>query len=413
MPPFGNPEHCWNVPRIAARHRLTEAAFLLMTEVGAHGVTSRAVGDLSGLKASGVNYHFGGSEGLLTATFRLAHERASAWRDRWMPDPAADLPGQAFPGWLALALDDYAFSEAAVRAVLRELGLDVARSSLRQALALAESEAAETFWARVLMAFGLPQDCGGLLADFADGLSALHDHRPKLTEHRAWFSETCSRFSSRITGSPVLAGWDGWRQGIRSRMKAAPNHLQADGLASGAIAILGRHGLGGLTHRAVAMEAGVSLAAVTGAFPTRAALVRGAFDALLAELLGQVPLESLSEGPVSEEAISSGLAASAFTPEGAPSLTMLAIVEFLGAAGRDEQLQEGLLAARTARGETSNRLLSALPSRQPLDSLDAHIFSVMNFGSIRAAFARERSARRAWLEERISYQCRWLTGSGG
>lgn len=395
---------------ISAHDRLTEAAFLLMAKAGAHGVTSRAVADLSGLKASSVNYHFGGSEGLLSATFALAHARAGVWRDSWSLNPGSDLPGPAFQGWFALAMDDYAFGQAAVRSVLRELGLDAARSPLRRALALAESQALEAFWAGALKAFGLPADQTGLLADFAEGMSTLHAQRPSLMEQRAWFSETCSRFSSRIVGSPVISGWDGWRQGIRSRISALPVTLHAPSLASGAVTILGRQGLLGLTHRAVAMEAGVSLAAVLGAFPTRAALVRGAFDALLSELLQETSLDSLMQGSLSIEGLSSGMASTTFTSDGAPSSTMLAIVEFLGAADKDEQLQEGLLAARAERGETSNKLISALPSTRPLDSLDAHIFSIMNFGSIRAAFARDQSERRPWLEARIQNQCRWLAG---
>jgi DNA-binding transcriptional regulator YbjK len=402
------------LPRDAAQIRLTEAAFVLMTKTGTHGVTSRAVGALSGVKASGVNYYFGGREGLLTSTFELTRVRAGQWRERWLSSLTDGPPIGAFQGWFAMALQDHAFGQAPIRSVLRELSLDAARSPLRQSLALAESEAADGFWAEVLKAFSLDATRAGLVADFASGMATLHTHRPGSPLQLAWFAETCARFSARIVDPSATAGWDGWRLALLERPSHQPDGDRGAALLPGAVAVVGRHGLGGLTHRAVAREAGVSLAAVTGRFPTRAALVQGVFEALQADLLREPPLESLRGGPMNTGTLALGIAGSAISPDGAPTTTMLAIIELLGAAGRDPQLLEGLLVVRAGRGETTLRLGSAmLAERQgarQIDSLDAHTLSTLSFGAIPGAFARDPAARQDWLIRRIHSHYDWLTG---
>jgi len=396
-----------------AADRLTEAAFILLAQTGAQGVTSRAVGDLSGAAASAVNYHFGGREGLLSSAFSVAHARAAEWRSRWLSSLACNPPVEAFPGWFAVAIEDYAYRQAAVSAVLRELSLDAARAPVPPALAIVECDSAEAFWTSVLGAFGLSMDDATHAADFASGMAILHNHHPTRPEQLAWFNETCARFSGRIAGQSVKAGWDGWRQSIRHQASLRNKSLCAPEVARVAIDILGRDGLGGLTHRAVAAEAGVSLAAVTGTFPTREALVRGVFDALHGSLLERRAEDGATRGPVNVREVSESVAASTFAPDGVPSPTILAIEEMLGASGRDSQLQEGLVALRAARGQTFWDYLSALPGGQVLDELDAHIHSTMILGAMRSAFARERSTRRTWLAGRVLEQCLWLTRSDG
>jgi len=396
------------MPQSTAADRLTEAAFILLAQTGSQGVTSRAVGDLSGVAASAVNYHFGGREGLLSSAFALAHSRATKWRSYWLSSLACSPPVEAFPGWLAVTMEDYAYGQSAVSAVLRELGLDAARAPAPPALAIVECDSAQTFWASVLGAFGLSIDDAALAADFAGGMAILHNQRPTRPEQLAWFNETCARFARRIAGRPEKAGWDGWRQSLRHQASLPDKSHCAPEVVRVAIDILGRDGLGGLTHRAVAAEAGVSLAAVTGTFPTRAALVRGVFDELHGSLLERPAEDRAVKHPVNAREIAEGVAASTFATDGAPSPTILAIEELLAASGRDHQLREGIVALRAARGQTLRDYLFALPGGQLLDELDAHIHSTMVLGAMRSAFAREPSTRRMWLAGRVLGQCLWL-----
>ena len=396
------------MPRDAAQTRLTEAAFVLMTETGCHGVTSRAVGERSGIKASGVNYYFGGRDGLLTAVFELAHMRATQWRDRWLPRLLDPMPAHAFPAWYAMALQDYAFEQSPVRSVLRELGLDAARSPLRQSLARTESEASTAFWTNILLAFGLEASHAGLVTDFSDGMATVHNHRPTAPEQLAWFAETCSHFTRRLIDPAMAAGWDGWRQDLR---KVASFHLDSDrgtSILPAAVDVVGRCGLEGLTHRAVAKEAEVSLAAVTGPFPTRAALVRGVFTFLLTDQLRVPSAEDLIPGSLDAETVARGIVAFTISPEGEPATKILAAIELLGAAGRDSHLLKGLLAARATRGDTMFRFVSAIPTRREIQRLDAHILSIMGFGAILAGFAQDRASRQTWLVKRMRRQLDWL-----
>jgi len=359
--------------------------------------------------ASAVNYHFGGREGLVTSAFSLASRRAASWRRRWSLEPSLALPAEAFAGWFVAAMEDYAFTEAPVRAVLRELYLDAGRSTLRLELARAEHEAADVFWTAILDVFGLPNARAGLVADFADGMAILHNHRPTMPEHLGWFGETCSRFSARILGQSERAGWDGWRQRLRSQTVLSVDHDVASSLLVNAADIVGRQGLGSLTHRAVAAQSDVTLAAVMRHFPTRAALVKAVFEAIIASLLTQPSPDRPRVGQVDADILALGVAATTFTPEGTPMSAIMVIEELLGAAGREAWLRDDVLPLRAARGETSWIFLASLPGGSALDELDAHIFSTMTFGAIRAGFTRERPDRRNWLAGRIRTQCDWLT----
>lgn len=65
-------------------------------------------------------------------------------------------------------------------------------------------------------------------------------------------------------------------------------------LMQATLRIIGRHGLDGVTHRAVAAEARVSLGAVTHHFGTRDALIEAALQFALAREIGRLRALALS-----------------------------------------------------------------------------------------------------------------------
>ena len=395
---------------IMARERLIAAAAELIATRGVRSVTARTLADITGQSASAVNYHFEGREGLLAATFDAAAAEASAWRGGWVTTLAADLPREAFPGWF-LALTMERVSSRTAFLVLRELRHQAARSPVHRAWARREAEAADHFWATALARFDLPVAAAGACADYTEAVLGIHGGPPDHPDQTAWLVETTQRFCARLGGERGQAsGWDGWRQFARARggpaippsLAAAP--ASALRIAASAADVLGREGMEGLTHRAVAADVGLSLAAVSGHFPSRASLVRAAFDHLIASIQvvrsGVTP-DLADRRPL--DFVAAEAAEALFDEDGAASPGLLALDELLTAAIREPDLRREAEDLRASRGENSARLLQGIEhATTQADGLDAHILSIATTGAMRSAYAQEPAARRAWLAARLT-----------
>lgn len=394
----------------SARERLVAAAADLIATGGVRSVTARTLAEATGQSPSAVNYHFDGREGLLAATFEEAAGDISAWRSGWLATLAADPPSDAFAGWfLALTLERVGSRTAFL--VLRELRHQSARSPAHRPLARQEAEAADRFWAAALAQFGLPAEAAGACADYTEAILGIHGGPPDHPDHTAWLVETTRRFCARLSGDRGQApGWDGWRQFARARgaPEASPGLATAPAsavrIAGAAAAVLGRDGMEGLTHRAVAAEIGLSLAAVSGHFPSRVSLVRAAFDHLIASIQlvrGGVAPDPAVRRPLIE--VAAETAEALFDEDGAASPGLLALDELLTAAIREPDLRRDAEDLRASRGENSAKLLHGINhAAYPVDGLDAHILSIATTGAMRSAYAQEPAVRRPWLAARLT-----------
>ena len=392
------------------RERMIAAAADLIATRGVRSVTARTLAEATGQSASAVNYHFAGREGLLSATFNAAADEISAWRAGWIATLAADPPPEAFPGWfLALTLERV--SSRTPFLVLRELRHQAARSPVHRVWARREAEAADRFWVTALARFDLPAEAAGACADYTEAILGIHGGPPDHPDQTAWLAETTQRFCARLAGERGRApGWDGWRQFARARvapggppsLAAAP--ASAVRIAAAAADVLGREGMEALTHRAVAAEVGLSLAAVSGHFPSRASLVRAAFDHLIASI--QVVRGGVTPDlPVCRPlaVVAAEAAEALFDEDGAASPGLLALDELLTAAIREPDLRRDAEDLRASRGENSARLLQGIEhATDPVDGLDAHILSIATTGAMRSAYAQEPAARRPWLAARLT-----------
>jgi len=403
---------------ILARERLIAAAADLIATRGVRSVTARTLADATGQSASAVNYHFEGREGLLSATFDGAAAEASEWRAGWIATLAAGPPREAFPGWfLALTLERASSRTAFL--VLRELRHQAARSPVHRDRARREAEAADRFWATALARFDRPAGAAGACADYTEAILGIQGGPPDHPDQTAWLVETTQRFCARLAGARGAApGWDGWRQFARARggPVAPPSLATAPAtalrIAGAAADVLGREGMEGLTHRAVAAEVGLSLAAVSGHFPSRASLVRAAFDHLIASIQlvrsGATP-ELPDRRPLAY--VAAEAAESLFDENGAASSGLLALDELLTAAIREPDLRRDAEDLRASRGENSAKLLEGIEhATAPVDGLDAHILSIATTGAMRSAYAQEPAARRAWLAARLTASIGTLFG---
>lgn len=403
---------------LSARERLVAAAADLIAKGGVRSVTARTLADATGQSPSAVNYHFDGREGLLAATFEEAAGDISAWRSGWLATLSAAPPSGAFAGWfLALTLERIGSRTAFL--VLRELRHQSARSPVYRPLARQEAEAADRFWSTALAHFGLPAGAAGACADYTEAILGIHGGPPDHPDQTAWLVETTQRFCARIAGERGQApGWDGWRQFARARgapeaasgLATAP--ASAVRIAGAAAAVLGRDGMEGLTHRAVAAEIGLSLAAVSGHFPSRASLVRAAFDHLIASIQlvrGGVAPEPARRRPLID--VAAETAEALFDEDGAASAGLLALDELLTAAIREPDLRREAEDLRASRGENSAKLLHGIDhAADPVDGLDAHILSIATTGAMRSAYAQDPAARRPWLAARLTASVSALFG---
>lgn len=394
---------------LSARERLISTAAELLATGGLRSVTARALADLTGQSASAVNYHFAGREGLLAATFEAAAEQAARSRATWAASLHAGPPPEAFAGWFA-AFNLERVAAAPPFLVLREMRHDAARSPAHRRLARRELEASDAFWRQVTAAFQLPPGAAEACADFTEAILGIHGGAPDHPDQTAWLIETVHRYAARVRGARGPAeGWDGWRQLARARTGQAerddaPLAGGAGRIAAGAAEVLGRDGMSGLTHRAVAAEIGLSLAAVSGRFPSRASLVRAAFDHLIASIQtvrGGVVPDLAARRPIAE--VASEMAEALFDEDGAASPGLLALDELLTAAIREPDLRRDAEDLRASRGENSATLLQRIDHAvDPVDGLDAHILSIVTTGAMRSAYAQAPAARRSWLAARLT-----------
>jgi DNA-binding transcriptional regulator YbjK len=104
--------------------------------------------------------------------------------------------------------------------------------------------------------------------------------------------------------------------------------------------LIDRRGADAVTHRAVAAEAGVPLAATTYHFSSKAALVREAFELVIAHSTELVERSTQVDGPLTDEQLADRLAAFAEAQRRDQRAPLAAQVELMLEAGRRPELQE-------------------------------------------------------------------------
>lgn len=400
--------------------RLIEAVLDILAAQGAWGVSARALAERAGASASAVNYHFGGREGLLAQAFERAAAEAAAWRAAALQAAPAEIPTEALAGWLAALLQDLCRTRGPLLAV-REFRQLAARSPALRGAAARDQADADAFWREACARAGLPAACGATVSDFALGATLVHGPKADWPQDLPWLTQTCERLAARLRGQRTgLPGWDGWRAQAEARAAAAvgawtpPPSEAALRMLDAAIGIVGRHGVEGLTHRAVAQAAGASLANATHHFPTRASLVHATFR----RLHGLTTQEGASNRQPSPAGLSPARLADSFAdfllkPGGELHPAPTALEELILFAGREPGLAGVARQLRASRGEGSMQLLGDMATTgDPPDRLDAHLTSTLLMGSIRGVYGLEPAERDAWLRPRARANLERLFGPG-
>jgi AcrR family transcriptional regulator len=236
------------------------------------------------------------------------------------------------------------------------------------------------FWRQFASTFGHTEAEGRLLHDFFESEALYHLSTWSPALEQAALRELCETFGDVWLGAGrreplgALATAEALA-GARPAWALSPMEGK---IAEAAAAVVEKHGLGALTHRAVAAQAGVTTGAVTHYFRTVEALVTGA-------IRGQVLAISADRNPLAlvdgVDTIEGFVEVVRRDATGDPPLDLnLRRRLFLASLRRPDLVGAGAV-IRYAQGATTRELLTALSTnlpepQRPLElSLTAAVFS--------------------------------------
>lgn len=299
----------------------------------------------------------GRSRGLRAGEVALG--RATWWFDA-QSHALAGLTGdrEAFGHLLSAMIDDWCERQRPLAYAWREIQSLAMRDPRHHEAARAWWRMAFEFWRPICARFGIEDLTGSVVLTF-DGESSLHLIRWQRVIDRAALSELCSTWAGWTEGR---IGMDApWRTlAVREALAGQPvlpvRDTNTDKIADAAARTVAQRGVSGLTHRAVAEEAGQTLGIVSNRFRSSADLLRAACDALYRRIVrpfgeGDTPIDLVARAQ----------------HRGGDDLALRAFFELSLAASRDPALQPFAAQLRYLRGQTSIRHLRAIspPGRDP------------------------------------------------
>ncbi|MFN4112625.1 MAG: TetR family transcriptional regulator [Sphingomonadaceae bacterium] len=257
------------------KSRLIDALLDVWCTVPADAISVRAVAQKAATAQSAIHYHFGDIERLFLASTRAALSEGQAWMDEQLTQ-LGTFAGEPLPAALQASLIASTIADWAVGQ--RRLAM-----AWRHAPDAQWQTAWDGFWGRLATILGLSEhaDC---LACFAAGEAARHllVWNPPLD--RALLEETAGALTLWL--SEQRLGTESVRATYRALAKRGYDmpalHLDLPGteIAIAAAELLAEQGHAGVTFRAVATRAGVTLGKVIHVFGTKSALLHTALHHL-------------------------------------------------------------------------------------------------------------------------------------
>lgn len=362
--------------RMESPRKLITSALSAWEVGGAAEISARGLAAMAGLPVSAIHYHFGGLGHLLDAAQAEAIASARRWSEaQWEAvGTAATAPAMLGP-LLACFIDDWCERQRRLAFAWREGQLMVLRDPDRTSPAHQWDQLWQDYFDRLCARMGVSA-FGVLTKWFFDSASALHMLRWRRPVDRAALEELCAGWAAWISGG--LAPQNDWfavAQADAQALAAWPDETDpvAEAVAHAAAQVLSQRGVTGLTHRAVATEADLTLGIVSYKYRTSADLLRAAFDALYRRMLSRGPSRIDEDAPMTaREAIG-------YVEQGLPNRAdMLGSDELMVATARDPQFQAFAAQLRYLRGRASGRILQAVvgPDRS-ISAIDGAIFSAL------------------------------------
>jgi AcrR family transcriptional regulator len=361
---------------MSTQNRLIEATLNAWEQEGGRGLSVRALAKSAGVPASSLYHHFGNLERLSVTT--LDHARAEVER------------------WYVTRLDeigpDVRLCPDALGSLLASVIDDLTMSCRRQVVAWAEGSmlavteplygAAMAAWRQMWIALGerlcaictLPTG-GDITGDYIAGESILHLMRWRRSVDCAALDESCHAWQRWMVGELAPDGpWRAWayEQALAAQFHLGEQNATTSRIAESAADVVSEMGIAGLTHRAVAARAGLTLGVVSHQFRTSSALAEAAYEAVYrrnADLGTAAPSFSLAEAVASLSRLEH------------PGLSFRPMAELMLAASRLPELVDFIPQLRYLRGRSGLSLLKAmLGPEQTISRQDAAVFSSFSIG---------------------------------
>lgn len=256
--------------------RLIDAVLSLWADAPADSISVRALVQQAGAAQAAIHYHFGDVEHLFAEASATALDRAKGWMEARLAALGGLAGGECATGLqaslIASTIADWTGGE-------RRLAM-----AARLVPGAGWQAAWDDFWTQLAALVGLGAHAPTLAA-FAAGESARHllVWNPPLD--RALLEETAAALvlwltERRFAPDPVRAAHQ--RLALAGYARPAPRHddALAASIAQAAAELLAGEGHAGVTFRAVAARAGVTLGKVINACGTKSELLRGALHRL-------------------------------------------------------------------------------------------------------------------------------------
>lgn len=380
--------------------RLVSAGVDIALADGLAAVTARGLAQRTGMSPSALNYHLGGREALVGLIARHALEAAAAWRAKRREEIGDETGAPAWfspAGGMAALVGDRVSSFRRWSLLLLELS---AEAEARQDGALArnlvkEAEATTEFWASAAASLGEEPEAAQVWADLCDGLVQLLLGDEAASAKMPWIIDAAHRTLARLRRAAITPLAERNNGALERLTERGPASESAIKLIDAALKVIAEKGPERLTLREVASAAGLSLAATTYFFQSKAGLVSAAFH----ELHRQVRDQALAEAANADRT----MLPSALEDEDETRSWRVRAMEALQiSSARDQTLAPLAREFRATRGATSILWLRGMGLE--VDRLDAFVYSTAMSGVVhrtRFATATERRAAVAEAERRL------------
>jgi DNA-binding transcriptional regulator YbjK len=349
---------------------------------GSGGVSGRSLAGSAGLPMSAIYYHFGDLERLLETAQAEARAETERWCAAQLDAIGADVGGPAALGPLMAALiDDWCETRRTLAFARREAQVMAMRDERHAPLSAKWDDLWQDFWRKICERLDLA-DLSTLTGWVFDGASGLHMMRWRRPVDRAALSELCDGWGRWADGR--VADESPWfemakRDALALMPPPPPEDETAKAIAVAAATVVAQRGVTGLTHRAVAAEAGLTLGVVSYKFRTSADLLKAAFDTIYRRL-----------APSTSEPLPAAGGSKARPPLGRADL--LGTEELSVAAARDPAFSAFAAQLRYLRGAASGRVVQReLGPDVRMGPIDAAIASCLMGGRVRAYVAGGRA----------------------
>lgn len=371
---------------------IVEAAIAAAREVGIGGLTGRIVADHAKTSPSAINYRFGNIDGLYRAIHETLSQRSAQWRAEQLASLTDDrCEFLSVGGVVAGCINDLAQEGRRFALMLQELReIHAYRICDFGALPHEEWAATSAFFKAVVERFAHGEEWPEVWHLFAEGsiTYAFSDAEPAY--RTAWLSTLAQRLEARLSRSAVaLKPWAPDASPLAISLPELP--AWPDGkvrIVEATLRLIGRIGISQVTHRRVAEEAGLSLAATTYFFASKEELIHTAFQYLHLNSAVRAEDASMDDGTHYADLM--------LTPDGELRWEIGAYRALFHAAIHNPSLQP-LVNRLRLRGHGSAKWLKRR-GIEGIDRIDGLVWSLLAAGIVQRAMLLTPQERRAYLD---------------